>query len=214
MFIGFGTHPFCTQEAMGERGNRRSIRVPASSNGGRRFPLLEGSVPYSVFKGRGNDTIPCIGCMNIVEEATHPRIRTNVWIGHTRSTKGGEDVNEQTVAADVVRDVLVNELDVGHCIGTDILVGVVIVHYDEVSCYLSVDSKRSAQFRQNGLRQVRIDGGEVAAKTGTDRAGFGIDIGQQIVRANVQGDRTDTAPVQLQVDQRGVQLRADIRELA
>ena len=112
-----------------------------------------------------------------MEDAALPCIATDVAVGRGGTAKGTENIGNRAIAVHVVGDVLVDSLAVRDGIGADVLVGVVVVHDDEITSQLAVDHQRVMQFGQDDLREVGIERGKVTGKlTGIGSTGFRVDV--------------------------------------
>ena len=136
--------------------------------------------------------------MDVFEDAAHPGVITGIRVGRRRASKGVEDIDDGAIAADIARQMLVNGLDSGDSVGAYILVWIVVIHHYQITRDLTTDRHGSSQLRQDRLRQVAIERGEISVKIRADRAVAGIDVAQQIVRADIQGDGTDLPLVELE----------------
>ena len=111
----------------------------------------------ALLKGIGDHTVTHTGGMNILEDAAHPGIATDMLVRSSWATKRTEDIDDNAKAIYIVGKVLVDGLSVGYILRADVLVRVIVIHHDQVASYLSSDSKCGFQLREDGLRQVVID---------------------------------------------------------
>ena len=61
--------------------------------------------------------------MNILEDAAHPGVVADVFVWYTRPAKGVEDIDDDALHIHV--KMLVQQLDVRHTVGADVLIGII-----------------------------------------------------------------------------------------
>ena len=111
----------------------------------------------ALLKGIGDYPVAFAGGMDIIEDAAHPGIATDMLVGGSWATKCTEDIDDNAKAIYIAGKVLVDGLGVGYILRADVLVRVIVIHHDQVASYLSSNSKRGFQLREDDLRQVVID---------------------------------------------------------
>ena len=170
-------------------------------------------ISRAILKSTGNYAVALSGSVDVFENAAHPGVVADVVVWHTRAAKGTKDIDDDAEALHIVCKMLVQQLDVWHGVRADVLVGIVVIHHYDVPAHLTVDQHGSPQLGEDSMH-VGIYRRQVAGEAGRDGAGTRINIGQQVVRAYVERDGADLAPVNLQVGDGGGKLRANIREFA
>src|SRR5207237_4938279 len=112
-----------------------------------------------------NDAVAFGSGVNIIEDTAHPGIGTDVLIGYGWATKGLEDIHyNPTKLTHISREVLIDELNIRYGVGADILIGIVVVHHNEIAGHMPIDHQSSLQLWQNGLRQIGIQCCQITAK--------------------------------------------------
>jgi hypothetical protein len=102
--------------------------------------------------------------MNIFEDATHPGIGANVGIRCGRSTEGRKDIHNEPEATHITGQVCIDGLHIGNLLGTEILVGVIVIHQHDITRDPAIDRECGSQLGQNRLCQVRIKCLEIRLK--------------------------------------------------
>src|SRR5947209_18205584 len=76
----------------------------------RRSSLREILVTCTLFEGGGDNAVSLVCGVDVFEEAAHPGVGTDVWIGRCCATKGAKYVHNGSVATNIIGEVLIDRL--------------------------------------------------------------------------------------------------------
>src|SRR5437588_925256 len=72
--------------------------------------LREILVTCTLFEGGGDNAVSLVCGVDVFEEAAHPGVSADVWIGRCCATKGAKYVHNGSVATNIIGEVLIDRL--------------------------------------------------------------------------------------------------------
>src|SRR5947209_20185437 len=72
--------------------------------------LREILVTCTLFEGGGDNAVSLVCGVDVFEEAAHPGVSADMWIGRCCATKGAKYVHNGSVATNIIGEVLIDRL--------------------------------------------------------------------------------------------------------
>src|SRR6266567_1545538 len=112
-------------------------------------------------EGISNDLVAAVGGMDIRRTMAHPGIGADMCIGNVDPTEGVKDVDNGTITLYIAGKMLIQCEREGELSGTNILIGIVVVHNQQIAGGATPHCQSGVELWQNNLPQTGVEDSQV-----------------------------------------------------